>query len=306
MELRHLRYFVAIAEEQSFTRAAERLWIAQPGLSTQIRRLERELGVKLLDRHTRGVDLTDAGEVFLERARATLAAAETAYATGRDLEAGVVGSIRLGIDAAASWPHAPALLDVFGRDRPEVEMTVVQALGGTLMRDLRDGRLEAVVAPSAFAAPELHRLRLGRDPWLVLAGASHRLAAADGPVDARELRGERLVVTGHRDGTGYDRVVLEMLAGRDVVPETRRGGAGPALFAGVVSGDAVALTTSPADATRGMVARPLAPPAMVEFALLWRDATPAPALARFIDCAATPVSPVRIEHALDRLPARAA
>ena len=84
MELRHLHYFVAIAEERSFTRAAERLWTAQPGLSTQIRRLEAELGVRLFDRHTRGVDLTDAGELFLERARATLAAAEEALSTGRD------------------------------------------------------------------------------------------------------------------------------------------------------------------------------------------------------------------------------
>ena len=69
MELRHLRYFVAIAEERSFTAAAERLWVAQPGLSTQIRRLETELGVRLFERHARGVDLTEAGALFLERAR---------------------------------------------------------------------------------------------------------------------------------------------------------------------------------------------------------------------------------------------
>jgi DNA-binding transcriptional LysR family regulator len=82
MELRHLRYFVTIAEERSFTRAAERLWVAQPGLSTQMRRLEAELGVQLLERHSRGVELTPAGELFLERARVALAAAETAAATG--------------------------------------------------------------------------------------------------------------------------------------------------------------------------------------------------------------------------------
>src|SRR5271167_4546023 len=97
MELKHLRYFVAIAEERSFTRAAERLWVAQPGLSTQIRRLEAELGIVLFERHTRGVDLTEAGAPFLERARVALAAADVARATGRDLQSGVVGSIRLGL-----------------------------------------------------------------------------------------------------------------------------------------------------------------------------------------------------------------
>src|SRR6266566_4209411 len=99
MELRHLRYYVAIAEERSFTRAAERLWIAQPGLSSQIRRLESELGVKLFERHTRGVDLTAAGEAFLQRARAVLAAAEAAQSVGQDIREGRVGSIRLGIGA---------------------------------------------------------------------------------------------------------------------------------------------------------------------------------------------------------------
>src|SRR3954452_16279110 len=89
MELRHLRYFVAIAEEKIFKRAAERLWIAQPGLSTQIRRLEAELEIQLFVRHTRGVELTDGGQIFLERARAALAAAETARATGHDLESGL-------------------------------------------------------------------------------------------------------------------------------------------------------------------------------------------------------------------------
>src|SRR5205085_5831583 len=103
MELRHLRYFVAIAEERSFTRAAERLWIAQPGLSTQIRRLEAELGIQLLERHARGVDLTPAGQLFLERARVALAAADAAGATGRDLEAGVIGSVRLGVASGARW-----------------------------------------------------------------------------------------------------------------------------------------------------------------------------------------------------------
>jgi DNA-binding transcriptional LysR family regulator len=293
MELRHLRYFVAVAEEGSFTRAAERLWIAQPGLSTQIRRLESELGVQLFERHTRGVDLTNAGELFLERARAALAAAEAARSTCRDLEAGLVGTIRLGISTGAGWHHAPELLETFGRERPAVEITVFESYGGTLLRDLRDGRLDAVLAPSLFGSSELFRKELGREPWLVLAGPGHRLAGASGPVEAHELRGERLVVTGHRDGAAYDRAGVETLEELGVTPELRRGGSGPALFAGVASGDALALTTSPGAAVAGMVARRLEPMRCLAFALLWRDETPAPALSQFIRAAATFAEPAR-------------
>ena len=112
MEIRHLRSFIAIAEERSFTRAAERLWVAQPGLSAQVRRLERELGVRLFDRHARGVDLTDAGELFLERARIAVGAAEDAFATGQDMAAGLVGllfmtEISVGAITAAIWSGDP-------------------------------------------------------------------------------------------------------------------------------------------------------------------------------------------------------
>src|ERR1700752_2021073 len=106
MELRHLRNFVAIAEERSFTRAAERLWVGQPGLSTQIRGLESELGVQLFERHPRGVVLTETGSVFLERARAALAAADAAGATGRDMEDGLVGGVRGGVGAGVGGPRA--------------------------------------------------------------------------------------------------------------------------------------------------------------------------------------------------------
>ena len=259
MELRHLRYFVAIAEERSFTRAAERLWVAQPGLSTQIRRLESELGVQLFERHTRGVDLTRAGELFLERARAALAAADAARATGHDLEAGLVGSIRLGLVTGAAWPGTSALLGQFGRERPGVELTVVEAFGGTLLRDLRDGRLDAMIAPSEFGSADLPRVRLGREPWLVLAGQGHPLAGA-GPVTAPELEGQRFVVTGHRDGAAYDRLVADTLGALGVTAALERGGPGPAMLAAVAAGDALALTTTP-DVSIGVVVSARASPA---------------------------------------------
>ena len=276
MELRHLRYFVAIAEERSFTRAAERLWTAQPGLSSQIRRLEAELGVRLFDRHTRGVDLTDAGELFLERARATLAAAEDALATGRDLVAGLVGTVRLGL--AVEVPAA------FGRERPDVEVTVFESYGGALLRDLRDGRLDAVIAPSLFGSAELRCLRLGSEPWVVLVGRGHRLWTP-GALDVRELHGEPIVVSGHRDGAGYDRTVADVLTGLGVTPVLQRGGPGPALRTAVAAGEALALSTAAASPNGETVVRTLEPVRRVRFALLYRDETPAPALRELIRAA---------------------
>jgi DNA-binding transcriptional LysR family regulator len=284
MELRHLRYFVAIAEERSFTRAAERLWVAQPGLSSQIRRLEAELGVRLFERHTRGVDLTDAGELFLERARATLAAAEDARSTGRDLEAGLVGTVRLGLAMETPAAFAASLLAAFARDRPDVEVTAIESYGGTLSRDLRDGRLDALIAPSLFASAELRCLRLGAEPWVVLVARGHRLWTP-GPLNARELRGETIVVSGHRDAAGYDRAVVDLALGLGVTPARRRGGAGPALRAAVAAGEALALTTAAAATGRDMLVRPLDPVRRLPFALLCRDETPAPALRELIRAA---------------------
>jgi len=293
MELRQLNYFVAIAEEHSFTRAAERLWVAQPGLSTQIRRLESELGVRLFERRPRGVDLTDAGELFLERARKAVAAAELARSTGDDLRAGLIGTIRLGIVTGAGWPHLGELLRRFGHDRPDVELTVVESYAGTLLRHLHDGRLDAVLAPTLFASTELFRAGVGETPWLVLAGPDHPFAGSVGPVPAEDLDGEVVIVTGHRDGAAYDRAVAETLADLGATPELQPGGPGPALFDRVACSQATALTTTPDVPVGGMVVRPLDTARAVEFALLSLDETPAPAIEEFIEVAKAVAVPAR-------------
>jgi DNA-binding transcriptional LysR family regulator len=297
VELRHLRYFVAIAEERSFSRAAERLWVAQPGLSTQIRRLERELGVRLFERHNRGVDLTTAGELFLERARVALAAADAAAATGRELAAGVIGSVRLGVAAEARSRRASDLLLEFGRERPGVELTVLEAYGGTHWRDLRDGRLDAVIAPAGHASPGLRTLQLGSEAWVVLVGTGHPLAGI-GPLTAKELQGERIAVTGHRDGTAFDRAVAELLADVGATAELVPAGPGPALHPAVAGNEVVALTTAPDRALGPVIARRLDPPRTLSFELLWRDEAQAPALAEFVRLAAASVERSRPAGAL--------
>jgi DNA-binding transcriptional LysR family regulator len=289
MELRHLRNFVAIAEEGSFTRAAERLWIAQPGLSTQMRRLESELGIQLLERHTRGISLTQAGELFLPRARVTLAAADEAAATGRDLAAGVIGSVRLGVAGGPGWPAASAFLERFTRERPGVELSVLQGYGGTLWRDLRDGRLDALLAPTGSPAG-MKALDLGSAEWVVLIGTGHPLAGI-GPVAARDLEGERIAVTGHRDGAAFDRAVVDVLTELGVTPDLVPTGPWPGLPAAIKGNDVLALTTVPEALPAGVIARRLDPRRTLSFELLWRDDVPSPALAAFVDAAAAHARP---------------
>jgi DNA-binding transcriptional LysR family regulator len=290
VELRHLRYFIAIAEEQSFTGAAERLWIAQPGLSTQMRRLEAELGVQLLERHPRGIDLTQAGELFLERARLTVSAADVALATGRDLEAGVIGSVRLGLAAETLWPLASELLLRLGRERPRVELTVVEAYGGSLGRDLRAGRLDALVAPAGHGSAELSTLELGCEEWVVLVGTGHPLAGI-GPIAADDLQDERILVTGHRDGAVFDRAVSSLLAELGVAAQLVPGAQGPARHAAIVNNAAVALTIRPEAIPAGVIVRPLEPRHTLAFELFWPDKMRSAALSALISVAAADVRP---------------
>jgi DNA-binding transcriptional LysR family regulator len=288
VELRHLRYFIAIAEERSFTGAAERLWVAQPGLSTQMRRLEAELGVQLFERHPRGVKPTPAGEMFLERARVAVAAADVALATGRDLETGMIGTLRLGLAAGAGWPLASELLLQFGQERPGVELTVVEAYGGALWRDLRAGRLDALIAPTGHGSPDLRTLELGPQDWVVLVGTGHPLAGI-GSMDAEDLQGERIAVTGHRDGAILDRTISDLLAKLGVAAQLVTGAQGPARHAAVAKNEAIVLTTEPDAVPSGVIVRRLEPRRTLAFELLWRDEAASPALSELISMAAVTV-----------------
>src|SRR3954447_26147133 len=284
MELRHLKYFIAVAEERSFTRAAERLWVAQPGLSRQIRDLERELGAQLFERHPRGVALTAVGERFLERARTAVAAVNSAGATVRDAEAGVVGTVRLGNVLGAGWHSTGRVLDEFAHARPRVELTLLEGYGGTLWHELREGRIDALISPSGFEASDprtIRTLELGSDPWVVLAGQSHRLPATSS-VQASDLEGEQIAVTAHRDGAGYDRAVAGLLEELGVTAVLTRAVPGPSLQAAVARGDAVALTTAPAELHPEVIVRPLHPRRTIGFELLWRADALSHALAEFI------------------------
>lgn len=154
MELRQLIYFEAVARCGGFTRAAESLNIAQPAVSAQVRRLERELGTTLLERTTRRVALTHAGELFLVRARKVIAEVDGAKADLDDLANVLRGHLRLGVTQISGPIDLSAQLATFHRRYPELRLTVRTALIAALLEELRDGTVDIVLGPVHTELPE--------------------------------------------------------------------------------------------------------------------------------------------------------
>jgi len=153
MELHQLAYFVAVAEEGSFTRAAERLHVAQPGVSAQVKRLERELGQELLDRSGRTVRLTDVGAAALPHARAALAAVQGVRDAVDELAGLVRGQVAIGAVTSAGPVRLPDLLARFHERYPAVEITLAEANSDAMLAALREGRLDLAVVGLATDPP---------------------------------------------------------------------------------------------------------------------------------------------------------
>ncbi|MGW5105903.1 LysR substrate-binding domain-containing protein [Nocardia sp. NPDC004123] len=180
MELRQLRYFVTVAEELHFGRAAERLHIAQPAVSQQVRRLERDLGVQLLDRSPRRVRLTEAGLRFLPAARGVLAAADQARASVAGLAGARAEVFRLGT-VTGLGERLDAVLDAFAEQAPQVQVELVALPVRDRLARVADGGLDAafVRSPEPGESPELDFLPAWDDPLVVALPAKHALATQD-------------------------------------------------------------------------------------------------------------------------------
>ncbi|MEV6877523.1 LysR family transcriptional regulator [Amycolatopsis sp. NPDC051128] len=177
MELRQLRYFLAVAEELHFGRAAERLHIVQPAVSQQVRRLERELGVSLFGRTTRSVSLTEAGQRFLPHARAVLAAADRAADSVTEFRA-PAASVRLGTSEGLG-DRLDRLLRSFTRLLPEAQLELVHAPTAQRLQRVRDGSLDATIVRGRWPSSGLDLTPLWTDEVLVALPAAHPLASAE-------------------------------------------------------------------------------------------------------------------------------
>jgi DNA-binding transcriptional LysR family regulator len=177
MELRHLRYFVAVAEELHFGRAAARLGIAQPPLSQQIRQLERELGVELFARARRRVALTEPGRVLLGHARAILQRAAQASEDVRRAARGETGALSVGVVASATYGLMPRVFRTFRARHPDVAVGVAVMSTGAQVAALRAGQLDLGLARTPFGDETLVAETVLEEPVVVALPAGHPLSA---------------------------------------------------------------------------------------------------------------------------------
>ena len=211
MELRHLRYFVAVAEELHFGHAAERLHMAQPPLSLQIRALEEELQAKLFDRTRRQVVLTEAGRSFLADARAILASTEDAKRRAAQIARGAAGRLEIGFTGSAPFnPMMPPLLARFRREWPGVRLALNQMTTAAQLEALYDGRLDIGFArPAASELLSRHLVvhRALREQLLVALSSDHPLAGRS-PIEFAALRDEPFVMPPRHISAGlYDKII---------------------------------------------------------------------------------------------------
>ncbi len=193
IELRHLRYFVAVAEELHFGRAAMRLHLAQPPLSQQIRRLEELVGHPLFLRTSRSVKLTAAGEVFLERARRILRAMEQDLGEVRSVGRGEVGSLRVGFISSGMLTPLPAMLGRYRRRHPKVDLQLREGFSSGMIQALLDGSVDVAFLRDADAAEGIETEMLFSEPFVAVLPSSHPHARRRS-ISAAALRDEPFVL----------------------------------------------------------------------------------------------------------------
>jgi DNA-binding transcriptional LysR family regulator len=288
MELRHLRYFVAVAEELHFRRAAERLHMSQPPLSQQIRALENDVGVELLVRDRRGVSLTTAGRAFLAEAYNVLGAAEHAVAIAHQAARGDMGDLSIGFVGSTVYGLVPELLRAFGEEHPAVrvrlrEMTSAAQMSALQVREIDIGFLRPPVSAEGVTVETLFE-----EPLVVALPTDHPLAGT-ARVDVRRLRDEAIVSLSPYEAPGLYTATEATLAAAGVVPHVVQTVTELPTAVGLVAAG-LGVTLVPASLVglnrSGVVYRPLkGRPHMVRFAVAYRSRSQPPVVQAFLDLA---------------------
>ena len=279
MELRQLEYVVAVAEEASFTRAAARTHVAQPGISAQVRRLEEELGERLFDRSGRTVTLTAAGEAVLPFARAALSAVASARQAVEDLSGLVRGQVSVGMVTACPVELMPAAVAGFHREHADVEISLVEDGSDDLLAGVAAGRIDlalvGLAADDPAAGIALHVI--ADEPLHAAVAPGHELASRSS-VPVRALAEHDLIALPR--GTG-GRTALETACARaGVAPRIVIEASDPRVLAAMAQ-RGLGVAVLPDSGWEDLILVPIVRPELrSRLALAWRDAGPASPAAR--------------------------
>ena len=285
MELRHLRYFLAVADTCHFGQAAERLHIAQPALSYAIRQLEGELDVTLFNRTTRQVALTTAGEFLRGETERILADVDTAVDSVRRIGAGRSGLVRLGLTGTAALSHLPRIAHVVRRELPGVALEIrAELLTAAQCDGLRTRALDLGVLRPPAVGEGIELRTIDVEPLVLAVSVDHRLAVE--PVVAMsDLRSEPFVAYGSRDSAVNDAVLRSCRQAGFVPHREHQAPSTAVLLALVAAGLGVAVVPASARLLPldGLVFRDLPDGGSVEFALAWRRGEDNPVVEAVVD-----------------------
>ena len=286
MELRQLRYFVTLAEELHFGRAAEREHIVQSALSQQVQRLERELGVRLVERSTHHVSLTAAGAVFLVEARQILAHVDRAAGVARSA-VGAAATLRVGI-IDSSYDSMPQILHEVQARYPGLVIHQVEASVPGQYQQLTDGRLDVGIGRAALAPPQIASLLFRQDPLGVLVPPGHRLAALDA-IPVAVLAEEPLLLAEEAQAPEFNQFTVEMCRAAGFTPTVHEGTVESIRAAADLVAQGRCLYCVPSScisALPGTTWRPLTEPASYyPWSVLWRAADVSGHVRAVVTCA---------------------
>ncbi|MEN6438249.1 MAG: LysR family transcriptional regulator [Syntrophobacter sp.] len=287
MELRHLRYFVTVAEELHFGRAAERLGIAQPPLSQQIKALEQEIGVSLLMRTKRRVQLTGAGEIFLSESRKILAKAEQAVRAAQRAARGEIGELAVGFVSSAVYGKVPSIFNLMRTLYPDVSLTLQDLSSEEQVEAMKAYRLDVgLVRPPVPTASVLRMRVIWREALVVVLPRDHRLTRHK-TVALGELAEEPFLLIPRNYAPGFYEQLMGHCHRAGFSPRTvQEARSAPTIVNLIAGGMGVSILPASLRSLQreGVVYRPIAPPApTTDLAVMWRPEDESPCLRSFLE-----------------------
>lgn len=286
MELRYLRYFVAVAEELSFTRAAERLHMAQPPLSQQIRRLETRLGVTLLRRTKRRVELTEAGRIFLRQAYQSIHAIEQGVLLAQRADRGEIGQLAIGLLVYISYTLIPPILRTFRARYPEVNVVLRLLTNTQQIAALRSGQIDVSFMRPPVNDPEIATKLISRERFILAMPATHPLAGK-AAVSIKQFANDPFIMYARELGPTFHSEILAFCGKAGFLPKVALEVSQINAAVGLVgSGIGVALVPQSAQRVHldDVVYRPLVERAPnVDVLLAWQGKRPSQLLETFIE-----------------------